>query len=514
MSAVLKSVRNRQILVYTFIGVLIFLAGTVNLGSAPALWWDEGWNLSLARNWAERGYYGQYLAGQPQPPGLSAAFPAIAPIALSFRVLGVGVWQGRLPGVLFTFGSLGLLFCLTTKLYNRSIGWAALFAVLLLLTLPPVNPILNGRQVLADMPMMFYLLAGYVCILAAWQRSLIFLPAAVLFWGIAINAKAQTYPFWLVSLGVPLLISLIQRQRRSAVLLLAGIVGSLFLSKSLLGFQGYILQGHTLPGSAPPGLVEAVALAPLWNVRLRALIVLGVSGLPTLCGLIYVTWRYIEQPEQLILTGGRRVVKLALYLLAGSWLGWFVLLSNSGPRYLAAPGFVGGIFVAVMLHDFTGGFDFRTTILRAAELMKLHKFNRSGLASISAIIVGIPMALVTLITCYPLIFSVDNSVEEVAQFINTQTQMNSLIETYDSELFFFLDRAYHYPPQEIVVPLLRRYMFEQEFEIDYDPLQADPDYLVVGPTSAAWRVYDPVLDSGAFRLIKDTSRYLVYQRVR
>ncbi|MEJ2305711.1 MAG: glycosyltransferase family 39 protein [Anaerolineales bacterium] len=493
---------------------LIFFAGMINLESAPPLWWDEGWNLTLARNWVERGYYGQYLEGQPQPPGLSAAFPAIAPIALSFRVLGVGVWQGRLPGVLFAFGSLGLLFYLSTSLYNRSIAWAALFAVLLLLTLPSLNPILNGRQVLADMPMMFYLLAGYACILAAWRRPLIFLPICCLFWGIAIIAKAQTFPFWLVSLGIPVLLALLQRRWKTAILLLTGIGGSWYLSKVLLELQGYILRGHTLAGSAPSGLVEAVALVPLLNVRVRALIVLGVSGLPTLFGLIYITWQYIKQPDQFRLTEGGQVVRLALYVLAGSWLGWFILLCNSGPRYLAAPGFVGGIFVAVMLHDLTGGFDFRSTILRAAAMLKLRKFDRRGIAAISAIILGIPMAFVTLITCYPLIFSIDNSVVEVTRFLNAQTQMNALVETYDSELFFFLERPYHYPPQDTVVPLLRRYMFEQDFEIDYDPLQADPDYLVVGPTSAAWRVYDPVLESDAFRLIKETSRYFVYERVR
>jgi hypothetical protein len=307
----------------------------------------------------------------------------------------------------------------------------------------------------------------------------------------------------LVSLGVALLIALVQRQWRSAALLLAGIVGPWYLSKLLLVLQGYILKGHTLPGSAPPGLLEAVALAPLLNVRLRALIVLGVSGLPTLLGLIYVTWRYIKQPEQLILTEGVRVVKLVLYLLAGSWLGWFILLSNSGPRYLAAPGFVGGIFV-----------DFRATVLRAAELLKLRRVDRNTVAAVSAIIIAIPMALVTLITCYPLIFSVDSSVAEVAEFLNAKTPSNAIVETYDSELFFFLGRAYHYPPDKISVELLRRYMFEQDIRIEYDPLQADPDFLIVGPTSAAWRVYEPVLESGAFRLIRKTSRYLVYERVR
>jgi len=50
--------------------------------------------------------------------------------------------------------------------------------------------------------------------------------------------------------------------------------------------------------------------------------------------------------------------------------------------------------------------------------------------------------------------------------------------------------------------------------IDYDPLAADPDYLVVGPYSRVWQLYDPVLAMGAFRLLHAYSRYDVYERVR
>ena len=35
--------------------LLVVLAATVKLESAPPLWWDEGWTLSVARNWTEQG---------------------------------------------------------------------------------------------------------------------------------------------------------------------------------------------------------------------------------------------------------------------------------------------------------------------------------------------------------------------------------------------------------------------------------------------------------------------------
>ena len=77
---------------------------------SPAIWFDEGWNLSVARNLAVSGFYGELSLGEPAPPTLlSTGLPVIAPIATSFRLFGVGGWQGRLPGILFAATSLLLL---------------------------------------------------------------------------------------------------------------------------------------------------------------------------------------------------------------------------------------------------------------------------------------------------------------------------------------------------------------------------------------------------------------------
>ena len=510
-----RSLTNRSLtrngITFAFL-FLVVLAGLINLDSS--LWWDEGWTLSVARNWVERGHYGRLLAGQPASAGLEAAFPVVWPIVASFELLGVGVFQGRLPGILFTFGALALLYHLARQLFDSSAGWGALYAVLLLLSLPSVNPILSGRQALADMPLIFYLLAGHACFLAAWRRPILFMPFSILFWGIAVIAKAQTLPFWLVSLAVPFLLAFFQRNWRSCGLLLAGVIGSWYASRLLLVLQMQIIGGHTIPGTPIEGIYQAVALAPYWNVRARSLIVLGISGLPTLFGLAYFAWRYSRQRDELELENGEKVVKLALFVLAGSWLGWFVLLSNGGPRYLAAPGFLGGIFVGKMLEELTAGFDFRSTILRAANTLKFRQEDRSGLSAIFAIVIAVPMAIVTLAVFYPTILQGDDTAILTAEYLNENTEPDALVETYESELFFFLERPYHFPPDQVHVDLIRRYYFEQDFEIDYDPLAADPDYLVVGPTSAAWRVYELVLETGAFHLIEENERYRIYARAR
>jgi hypothetical protein len=77
-----------------------------------------------------------------------------------------------------------------------------------------------------------------------------------------------------------------------------------------------------------------------------------------------------------------------------------------------------------------------------------------------------------------------------------------------------IKRRYHYPPGPLHVELIRRMTHPTDVPIDYDPLAADPDYLVVGPVSFGWHVYDAVLQTGAFRLVLDQGNYRVYQRVR
>src|SRR5258705_4846077 len=94
------------------LGVALLFALLFHLDSVPPVWWDEGWTLSVAHNWVERGHYGRLQEEHLTPRGLEAGFPVTASVALSFRLFGVGVNQGRFVAVIFTFVALGLLYAL------------------------------------------------------------------------------------------------------------------------------------------------------------------------------------------------------------------------------------------------------------------------------------------------------------------------------------------------------------------------------------------------------------------
>src|SRR5688572_25396887 len=133
-----------QVMVLPGLALILLVAGLWNL-DAPGLWWDEGWTLSVARHYAERGHYGRLLAGQLAPPGLEAAYPVTAPIALTFQLFGVGIWQGRLFGVMCTIAALAFMYHLAHQLYGRLIAFGTLFVLLFMSMHPQLHPLILGR---------------------------------------------------------------------------------------------------------------------------------------------------------------------------------------------------------------------------------------------------------------------------------------------------------------------------------------------------------------------------------
>ncbi len=495
-----------------FILALVF-ALTVNLDSTPPVWWDEGWTLTVARTWVERGYYARLLDGQIAPPGLEAAFPTTASVALSFRLLGVGLWQGRLVPVVFTLGAMALTYYLARQLYSPKVALATLFVLLLL----PMNPIVMGRQVLAESTMLFFLIAGYACLFLTFKKSLWFLALVILLWGVGLNAKAQALPFWVISLAAPLIVTLFTRRWRKAALLVLALVGSLVMSRAFISLQQVLLQGGPPPSTPLAGIYEVTAFVPDLANRLFAVLLTLEYELPIVVGLAYAAWKWKEKINQNGSDIDVEIVKLALFTFAGSWLAWFLLLANAGiARYLYPPAFVASIFVASLLYDLTDHFDFRTTIRKSAQALPRLRLNRENLSALVAVVLP-PLALTVslFLLVYFYFISSDTSAQQMAMFVNTQTPSNALIESYDSELFFFLNRRYHYPPDQVHVPLVRQ-DFDPSATVDYDPLIANPDYLVLGlsPFSTGWSIYDQALRSGAFKLIKQYGIYKLYERVR
>jgi len=291
--------------------------------------------------------------------------------------------------------------------------------------------------------------------------------------------------------------------------------------------QGALIDEHTVPGSGITGLMAVTALVLDWNIRLNAIAIALTFGLPTFIGLAAAAWVSLRQfspgkTPGLIETQDQsiEIVRLALVGLAGSWLAWFVFLGMSTVRYLFPVIFIGSIFTSALLYRLTMRFNLRETVKQANEVLLHRRFQHDTLGALLAVVliaVTVPFNLFTIdLVSFYTGYNSDSrpAAEQVDAYLNTHTPSQALIETYDSELFFLLNRRYHYPPDDIHVALIRRADLKQDVSIEYNPLAADPDYLVVGHFSRKWHLYDDVISSGAFRKIENFPGYEIYERNR
>ena len=342
------------------IAAAMLLIGLWNL-EGPEFWWDEGWTLSVARNVVEHGHYGRLLDGQPAPGGLEASPVVTLPVALSFGVFGVGLWQGRLVSLAAAAAALALMFVLAARLYDRRVAWGTPGALLLLTAHPQLNALLTGRQALGEMPMLLFLMGGYLCLDAAVRGRAFWIAPAALLWALALLAKAQTLPFWVVSMAGATGVALLMHRWRAAALVAGGAILAYLARPWVLQMVMLPVAGRTLPGTPVSGIYEVTAFAPNLLNRLFALQMILIGGIPTLIGLGHAAWRLLKDaratsPASDDDRGARIVLRAALLALAGGWFAWFALLSVGVPRYLFSATFVAGIFTAALVHDLTNGF--------------------------------------------------------------------------------------------------------------------------------------------------------------
>jgi hypothetical protein len=185
-----------------------------------------------------------------------------------------------------------------------------------------------------------------------------------------------------------------------------------------------------------------------------------------------------------------------LLLLAGGWLGWFLALSIGWNRY-AFPGFfLATPFLAAFLHDLTGGFRPRYTLMKALSLFSPQR-DRFAAGACGALALG---AFIGLTTVRDLGYFRDHTslaAVQVANYLNATVRPDEQIETVESELLFLLDRPYHYP-----------LIFDQPYS------QLTANYLVVGNYGHGFQLYNQVIANGSYRLVVTLDQYQLYERVK
>lgn len=489
--------------------LIVFGSGLVHLESFPPLWFDEGWTVCVARTWVERGHYGCLLLGEPAAPALSAHFPMVASVAVSFKLFGIGIWQARVVGLLYTFGAFLLLYVVARRMYNRPVAIAALMLLILVPLKWSIHPLFIGRQVLGEMPMLCFLMAGYACVLRTEDQRR-WIVAAIVCWSIAWMTKGQVAPFFIASLAGTAVLAGFRRDWSTARRLALFLGGSWVGYRLLVVTKDLLLAGHTMPHPPVNGMAEAIALVFVPSIRLETMRYMVASWPEYTIGLGYAAWclwrsdSYRRRPiEQTVCT--------MLLLLAASWLAWFTLLCAGEARY-ALPGlFIAAPFTAALFYNLTRGYD--ATFVRDAlsTLVRTRHLTNDGMKAVVAVALLIVMGWVVVQERYAFRAREDDrDLFELITYLHTETAKTDLIETYDSELFLFLNRRYTYaPPQALVEVILHDQ--DPRKPVTYDPLQAKPDYMVVGEYGRWAGFYKPLINQGRVRLVETIGRYQIYE---
>lgn len=500
----------------------IYMLALHNLGVVPRPWFDEGWVLSLARNWVVSGHYGHLLQNEPVPSTiLNAGLPATAPVALSFHTLGIGIWQGRLPNVFFLMGVCILIYHLAQRLYNRKIAVWTLVVLLLFSMFPDLHPVFMGRQALGEIPAMFFLLAGYALLFASWHKNRWGIVVASLSFGIALQTKPQLFPFFAASLFIPIL-WLSFRKSWQEVRLLSITLLLAFFASAMVSWGSQLFLDSSFFTSTSGGdayamttdlevlLTYIAVFDPIYRLNLFKIFIPLLVGFPVILGIVYIGFHQIRHLPQRPVTDFRSTWVLILWIYAFTALCWFYFLSIGFLRYLFPAALIGSMFVAKAIYDLTFGFNFIAVYKSLVQHLHQRSLNTE---SIKLVLLSLFLLIAFSINLYYLstLFTyTEDSYTDVLAYLHNETPPTALIETYESELYLLLQRDYHYPPDSLQHVLNKNVHLKQGLPIEYDPTSVGIDYVVIG-WSKIWPLYNSLIADGTLELIYKNDNYRVFE---
>ncbi|KND46803.1 MAG: hypothetical protein AB201_03390 [Parcubacteria bacterium C7867-006] len=199
-------IKNRKFAIYFLVFLSFFLA-LFRFTSTPKVWVDEGVFTNIARNLEDNG-----VIGIQTSPGnvsevkgwvLSSSYPVLFPVALSFKLFGVGIWQARLPMVIYVLLFLFASYLFVRKRYG---DYPAFLSTLLLLSFAPLYG--NGRPVQGEVPGLFFLVLGSYFLLILEEKNYNSTKFSLLS-GLAFGLSCATKAIYLTFISVSLIIALV-----------------------------------------------------------------------------------------------------------------------------------------------------------------------------------------------------------------------------------------------------------------------------------------------------------------
>ncbi len=277
--------KNLSIALLMLAGALIVFFSTYHLSESPAFWYDEGYHTQASIHIALHGTQALQVAPEEfvSTQYVSSGFPLLYPVALAYKLFGIGVLQGRWVMVIYLLLFGAAAYILAHRLFGRS---TAVWSLLLLASLPMLYGI--GKSVLGEVPGLFFLALS---LLAVWhlERSSYQSLRRYLFAGLTTGLCIVTKPIFLLLLG-GFLITYILR-RKQIPLLWQGVVlgGAALLLPVALWFM---LQFglHSSAGVVLPFYSNPYAIDNLSQTILQNIVRFFTESTPLYCLLLVSVW--------------------------------------------------------------------------------------------------------------------------------------------------------------------------------------------------------------------------------
>ncbi len=484
-----------------------------NLDLNPRPWQDEGSAAGIAKSLVQNGVYAiKSSDGYQTFGGVQSVGPTVVlPLALAYRLWGVGLVPGRLVMALYAVITLILFYFCAQTLFNRRV---AIISVILVIGSQAVGYFIFGRPVLGEVPALGFFLGGWLVWNQAVRRNKLWLalPAGLLF-GLAMVTKSY---YLIMVTGTVFLLMILDRffyrQRHFRNLLIVGVTAiacyGLWMGWQRLYFGADVfaenLQKLSQMASASSGFNRK------WvGDAVKLLVGPGASYL-------YFFWGFISLFYVLLL-GLRRTrdafLLAFMWLFTVLWLAYFVFWILPIPRYLLPAAALTAMFVAKLVYDLARGFAAMSRELWPA--LRQHMLGRAELTPSNLVTLGTLVGLTSfaLLAGYELQRTVREDVldkvgvqsavvltppqleapQQLAEFLKQNIGGNEIIETWERELGILTDHNYHYPDQLMLAKIdnaLHR-GGDQNYSLGTDYFNAvHPRYVIVGWFGRLYNVYD------------------------
>ncbi len=508
-----------------------------NLDLNPRPWQDEGAVASIAKSLAQDGVYATKTSdGYETYGGVQSVGPTVVlPIALAYRLWGIGLVQARWVMALYAFATLVLLYLTGQILFNRRV---AIIAVILVLGSQAVGYFKYGRGIFGEVPALGFFLAGWLVWNQAIRRnrSLLAVLAGLLI-GLAMVTKAY---YVIIVGGAIILLALMDwgfyHQHRFKYLVLFG--GSALACYGIWTGWQWLYFGADVFAENLAKLQQLASatsgINPIWiGDAIKRLI--GPDA-----DYFYFFWGFLSllYVIPLCLRRTREAFLLALlWLVTVLWIAYYMLWSFPIPRYMFPFAALMSLFVAKLVYDLASGF--AVTSRHFWPALRRYISGQARLPPLPLVWLGALVGLIsfTLLVGYEFQRTVRMDVldkegvenhatdrppqlrvpQQVADFLNQHIGRDTVIETWERELGVLTDHTYHYPDQ-LMLAKIDNAVFRGGgyYSLGKDYFDSvHPGYVVGGWFGRGNHVYDEDFLKSNTRLIASFGdgdwRYDIYQ---